>query len=129
MAISIGCLTMECIKANSSHSHIGPAFFIQRAVLKEYDYPQIKTLDEYFKLIEDYATKYPEIDGQPTIGFTSLAFDWRDLGLRNAPQHLLGHPNDGGVLVDPVTNVATRFEGTDIAKPYYRKLNEINAKA
>ena len=108
--------------------YMGPAFYIQKAVLKEYDYPQIKTLEDYFKLIEDYATKYPEIDGQPTIGYTSLAFDWRDWGLRNAPQHLAGHPNDGGVLVDPDTNVATRFAATDTAKPYYSMLNEINAK-
>ncbi|WEK54593.1 MAG: sugar ABC transporter substrate-binding protein [Candidatus Cohnella colombiensis] len=108
--------------------HYGPAFFIQRAVLKEYNYPKFKTLDEYFKLIEDYQAKYPEIDGQPTIGFTALAFDWRDFGLRNAPQHLIGHPNDGGVVVDPVTNVAELFESTDIAKPYYKKLNEINSK-
>lgn len=112
----------------ASTQHYGPAFFIQRAVLKEYNYPKFKTLDEYFKLIEDYAKKYPEIDGQPTIGFTALAFDWRDFGLRNAPQHLIGHANDGGVVVDPVTNVAELFESTDIAKPYYQKLNEINAK-
>lgn len=106
----------------------GPAFFIQKAVLKEFGYPRFKTLDEYFKLIEDYKAKYPEIDGQPTIGFTSLAYDWRDWPLRNAPQHLIGHPNDGTVIVDPDTNVATLFEGTDIAKPYFKKLNEVNAK-
>lgn len=111
-----------------STDYFGPAFFIQKAILKEFGYPKIKTLDEYFKLIEDYAAKYPEIDGQPTIGFTSLAFDWRDWGLRNAPQHLAGHPNDGGVLVDPSTNVATLYSATDAAKPYYQKLNEINAK-
>ncbi|RIX60284.1 extracellular solute-binding protein [Paenibacillus nanensis] len=108
--------------------YMGPAFYIQKAILKEYGYPKLKTLDDYFKLIEDYAAKYPEIDGQPTIGFTALAFDWRDWGLRNAPQHLAGHPNDGGVLVDPNTNVATLFSATDTAKPYYNKLNEINAK-
>ncbi|MFX3636033.1 MAG: ABC transporter substrate-binding protein [Candidatus Pristimantibacillus sp.] len=112
----------------ASTQHFGPAFFIQRAVLKEYNYPKFKTLDEYFKLIEDYQAKYPEIDGQPTIGFTALAFDWRDFGLRNAPQHLIGHPNDGGVVVDPATNVAELYESTDIAKPYYQKLNEINEK-
>ncbi|MBW5445728.1 extracellular solute-binding protein [Cohnella sp. CFH 77786] len=108
--------------------HYGPAFFIQKAVLKEFGYPKFKTLDEYFKLIEDYKAKYPEIDGQPTIGFTTLAYDWRDWPLRNAPEHLSGHPNDGGVVVDPNTNVASLFEATDIAKPYYKKLNEINAK-
>jgi len=112
----------------STTQHYGPAFFIQKAVLKEFGYPKIKTLDEYFKLIEDYKAKYPDIDGQPTIGFTSLAYDWRDWPLRNAPQHLYGHPNDGGVVVDPNTNVASLYESTDIAKPYFQKLNEENAK-
>lgn len=111
-----------------STDYYGPAFYIQKAVLKEFGYPKFKTLDEYFKLIEDYAAKYPEIDGQKTIGFTALAFDWRDWGLRNPPQHLAGHPNDGGVLVDPVTNVATLYSANDVSKPYYQKLNEINAK-
>lgn len=111
-----------------STDYYGPAFYIQKAVLKEFGYPKFKTLDEYFKLIEDYATKYPEIDGQKTIGFTALAFDWRDWGLRNPPQHLAGHPNDGGVLVDPVTNVATLYSANEVSKPYYQKLNEINAK-
>ncbi len=111
-----------------STDYYGPAFYIQKAVLKEFGYPKFKTLDEYFKLIEDYAAKYPEIDGQKTIGFTALAFDWRDWGLRNPPQHLAGHPNDGGVLVDPVTNVATLYSANEVSKPYYQKLNEINAK-
>ncbi|WP_027086513.1 ABC transporter substrate-binding protein [Cohnella panacarvi] len=111
-----------------STDYYGPAFYIQKAVLKEFGYPKFKTLDEYFKLIEDYAAKYPEIDGQKTIGFTALAFDWRDWGLRNPPQHLAGHPNDGGVLVDPATNVATLYSANDVSKPYYKKLNEVNAK-
>lgn len=111
-----------------STDYYGPAFYIQKAVLKEFGYPKFKTLDEYFKLIEDYAAKYPEIDGQKTIGFTALAFDWRDWGLRNPPQHLAGHPNDGGVLVDPNTNVATLYSANDVSKPYYKKLNEVNAK-
>ncbi|MFC5470835.1 ABC transporter substrate-binding protein [Cohnella suwonensis] len=106
----------------------GPAFWIQKAVLKEFGYPKLKTLDEYFGLIEQYKAKYPEIDGQPTIGYTTLAFDWRVFGLRNAPEHLAGYPNDGGVIVDPNTNVASIFEATDVAKPYYKKLNEANAK-
>jgi putative aldouronate transport system substrate-binding protein len=105
--------------------YAGPAFWIQKAVLKEFGYPKVKTLDEYFKLIQDYKEKYPEIDGQPTIGFSTLAFDWRTFGLKNAPQHLAGYPNDGGVTVD--NNTAQIFADKDIAKDYYKKLNDINA--
>lgn len=106
----------------------GPAFWIQKAVLKEFGYPKLKTLDEYFGLIGQYKEKYPEIDGQPTIGFTTLAYDWRKWPLLNAPEHLAGYPNDGGVIVDPATNTAQIFADKEIAKKYYKKLNEENAK-
>ncbi|CAM3920590.1 ABC transporter substrate-binding protein [Cohnella lubricantis] len=102
----------------------GPAFWIQKDILKEAGYPTPKTLDEYFKLISDYAAKHPTTsDGQPTIGFTTLAYDWRTFPLTNAPEHLSGHANDGGVVVD--NGVATVFATQDIAKTYYKKLNEI----
>ncbi|WP_027091355.1 ABC transporter substrate-binding protein [Cohnella thermotolerans] len=106
----------------------GPAFWIQKGVLKEFGYPKLKTLDDYFNLIEQYKAKHPEIDGQPTIGFTTLAYDWRKFPLLNAPEHLAGYPNDGGVVVDPKTNTAQIFADKEIAKKYYKKLNEENAK-
>lgn len=102
----------------------GPAFWIQKAVLKEFNFPVIKTLDQYFKVIEDYKAKYPEIEGQPTIGYEVLSFDWRAFCLKNAPAQLLGSPNDGGVIVDPATSTASLYANTDGAKKYYQKLNE-----
>lgn len=102
----------------------GPAFWIQKAVLKEFGYPKVKTLDEYFDLIKKYKEKYPQIEGKPTIGFEILNSDWRNWGLLNAPQHLIGHPNDGGVVVE--NNVAKIFADKDYAKRYYKKLNEVN---
>lgn len=101
----------------------GPAFYIQKAVLKEYGYPELKTLDEYMALIRKYAAAHPDIDGQPTIGFTTLASDWRTFGLLNAPEHLAGYANDGGVVVDD--GVASVFADKEIAKRYYRELNAL----
>ena len=46
----------------------GPAFWIQIEVLKEFGYPEITTLDDYFDIIERYVEKYPQIDVQETIG-------------------------------------------------------------
>ncbi len=106
----------------------GPAFFMQKAVLKDAGYPKVKTLDQYFDLIEKYKAKNPTIEGQPTIGFEVLSEGWRDFCLKNPPQHLIGHPNDGGVVVDNKTNTAEFFWDKDYAKRYYKKLNEINAK-
>ncbi|MGG4146770.1 sugar ABC transporter substrate-binding protein [Paenibacillus algorifonticola] len=111
-------------KVNSTW-YSGPAFWIQKDVLKEFNYPKIKTLDEYFDLIAKYKEKYPTIDGSPTIGFEILNNDWRNWGLFNAPQHLIGHPNDGGVVVKD--GVAEIFADKDYSKKYYQKLNEINS--
>ncbi|MGG4346168.1 ABC transporter substrate-binding protein [Paenibacillus lautus] len=112
-------------KLNSTW-YSGPAFWIQKAVLEEFGYPKVKTLDAYFDLIAKYKEKYPTIDGSPTIGFEILNYDWRNWGLFNAPQHLIGHPNDGGVVVKDGT--AEVFANKDYAKQYYQKLNEMNAQ-
>ena len=71
------------------------AWWIQKAVLKEYGYPVIKTIDEYFDLIEKYYKKYPTIDGMPTIPFNIITADWEAFDLWNPPNFLAGYPNDG----------------------------------
>lgn len=108
--------------------HWGTGVFLQKAVLEEFDYPLIKTLDEYFDLIERYAEKYPTIDGAPTIGYTILNDGWRNFGLVNPPQFLAGHPNNGNAVMDFETATGMDPSTTDIAKKYYQKLNEVNAK-
>lgn len=103
-------------------------FWIQKALLADQNYPDLSnmTLEKYFKMIEDYKTKYPTIDGQPTIGFEIISATGREWGLTNPPEYLSGHPNDGGVIVD--NNVAQIFANKDIAKRYYQFLNQMNAK-
>lgn len=104
------------------------AFWIQRRVLKEFGYPKIKTLDEYFDLIEKYKEKYPQTDGKPTIGFTALTYDWRFFAISNPPAHLAGYPNDGEVIVDMQTHEAKVYGNGEYTKRWLKKLNEINAK-
>lgn len=102
----------------------GVGFFIQKTVLEESGYKIPKTLDEYFKLIEDYKAKHPTIDGVKTIGFEILCDGWRDFCLRNPAQHLMGAGNDGDVFVDLNTFTASLYQISDTAKGYYKKLNE-----
>ncbi len=71
------------------------AFWIQKDVLREFGYPTIKTVDQYFDLLEAYATKYPTIDGMPTIPFSIMTADWEAFNLWNPPAFLAGYPNDG----------------------------------
>lgn len=106
----------------------GPAFWIQKAILTEFGYPKVETLDQYFDLIQQYKDKYPTIDDQATIGFEVLCEGWRDFCLKNAPQHLMGYPNDGQVVVDASTHVAEFFWDKDYAKAYYKKLNDMYNK-
>ena len=104
----------------------GPAMWIQKEVLKEFGYPKITTIDEYFDLIIQYKEKYPTINGQPTIGYTILAHDWRTFNMINPPNFLAGFPNDGNGTVDPVTHEYKVFLGQEISKRWFKKLNEMN---
>lgn len=70
-------------------------FWIQKCVLKEFGYPKIKTVDEYFDLLEKYAKKYPTINGAKTIPFSIITADWEAFDLWNPPNFLAGFPNDG----------------------------------
>ena len=107
----------------------GPAFFIQKQVLADAGYPDVKniTMDGYFDLIEKFLANHPtREDGTPYTGFAILCEDWRHFCLINPVQHLMGRPNDGEVLIDvndPDFHTET-FINKPYAKPYYKKLNE-----
>jgi len=112
----------ECI-------HNDEAFWIQTRVLKWAGYPEIRTLDEYFDLLERYSDANPVMeDGTAVIPYTILCEDWRYYCLENAPEFLDGYPNDGSVIVDPDTLTVIDYNVTDTAKEYFKKLNEEYAK-
>ncbi|RCW74780.1 ABC transporter substrate-binding protein [Saliterribacillus persicus] len=103
-------------------------WWIKREVLKAMDYPQPKTLDDYFNIIEEYAAENPQMDGADTIGFTALTYDWRFFAFSNQPMHLAGYPNDGGILVDMDTLETEVYGNKDITKDWLMKINEVNDK-
>lgn len=105
--------------------HGDEAFWIQTRVLKWADYPEIKTMNQYFDLIERYNEANPTMeDGTANIPYTILCDDWRYFCLENAPQFLDGHPNDGSVIVDTETMKIVDYNTTPTAKRYFQKLNE-----
>lgn len=105
------------------------AFWIQTRVLKWADYPEIKTVDQFFKLLEDYNAANPTMeDGTANIPFTILCDDWRYFCLENPPQFLAGYPNDGSVIVDTETKKIVDYNTIDEAKEYFGKLNEVFKK-
>ncbi|MCL2175322.1 MAG: extracellular solute-binding protein [Treponema sp.] len=105
----------------------GAAMWIQKQILKEFGYPTITTLDEYFDIIIKYKERYPTINGMPTIGFSILAHDWRTFNLINPPNFLAGFPNDGNGTIDPETHEYKIFLDKEISKRYLKKLNDMNA--
>lgn len=106
-------------------THNDEAFWIQTRVLKWAGYPEIRTMDEYFDLIEKYNEANPTMeDGTENIPYTILCDDWRYFCLENAPEFLDGYPNDGSVIVDPDTQKIIDYNTTDTAVAYFKKLNE-----
>ncbi|WP_020619360.1 ABC transporter substrate-binding protein [Paenibacillus daejeonensis] len=107
----------------------GGAFWIQRRVLKEFGYPEVKTLDQYFDLIAQYEAKYPSIDGKDTIGFiTSAGATGEFFSIANVPMHLAGYPNEGNVMVDMETHEAKLYAASDYEKQWLAALNEMSRK-
>ncbi|CAM3748066.1 ABC transporter substrate-binding protein [Marinicrinis lubricantis] len=101
------------------------AFWVQRRVLKEYNYPKIKTLDEYLDLIRKYVADHPEED---LTGFLSLTTQDKFFAFTNAPMHLAGYPNDGGVIIDMETHEALDYGDEEMTKRWLKTLNGLNAE-
>lgn len=106
-------------------THNDEAFWIQTRVLEWAGYPEIRTMDEYFDLIEAYNKANPTMeDGTANIQYTILCEDWRYFCLENAPEFLDGYPNDGSVIVEPNEKKIIDYNTTPTAKKYFQKLNE-----
>ena len=109
--------------------HNDEAFWIQVRVLEWAGYPEIKTMDDYFDLLEKYYASHksfvnPKGKTVNIIPYTILCDDWRYFCLENAPMYLDGNPNNGSVIVDPKTMKVVDYNTTSTAKTYFKKLNE-----
>lgn len=106
------------------------AFYIQAAVLEEYDYPEVTTLEQYFGLIADYKEANPQIDGMDTIGYTmqnETTDAWKFDDITNPVPALNGYQNDGGWFVDlqsDGTYKAYSQCGTQQEYDYFKKMSE-----
>ncbi len=106
--------------------HWDMAFWMQKDVLIWANYPDIRTMDDYFNVIADYKAAHPTTeDGQETVGFTMSTEDWRYFGIENPPLFLLGYPNDGAAIIDPDTVTAIDYNTHPRAVEYYKKMNEV----
>lgn len=100
---------------------------IQLEVLRELGYPEIKTVEDYENALTEYIKKYPEIDGQKTLGLSLLGSDWRWLiTVGNPAGFSLGIPDDGQWAINDETGEAQyKFMLPEI-KEYFKWLNHMN---
>ena len=100
---------------------------IQLEVLRELGYPEINTVEDYENALTEYIEKYPEIDGQKTIGLSLLGSDWRWLiTVGNPAGFSLGIPDDGQWAINDETGEAQyKFTLPEIKK-YFQWLNHMN---
>jgi putative aldouronate transport system substrate-binding protein len=100
---------------------------LQHAAVKEAGFPKLKTVKDYEAVIQSYVTKHPTLDGQPTIGLSLLADDWRILISVTNPAFLAtGGPDNGEWYVDPKTFKAVLHHTRPQEKEYFRWLNHMN---
>ncbi len=101
-------------------------FFLQHDVVMSQGYPRIETLDDYERAIKAYLRDNPTIDGQPTIGFTLDATDWRwIITLTNPGMMAAGIQSSGEIYVDPETRKVTYRVLRPEEKAYYAWLNRM----
>ncbi|CAM4378055.1 ABC transporter substrate-binding protein [Paenibacillus tarimensis] len=105
----------------------GGPFNLQHEVVKELGYPKMRTLKDYENAIKAYKEKHPTIDGQPTIGLSLLADDWRIMiSTTNPAFWATGAPDDGEFYIDPETYEAILHYKRPEEREYFRWLNHMN---
>lgn len=120
---------LSCNRSFQTNSYSVGGFYVQRRVLADAGYPKVTTLDQYFKLLTDYAAKNPETNGKKTLAYSLIA-DSSNLGNVIMPMTIgAGYPDDGyTVQINQQTYQANMIGNTDGAKKYMQALNDIYLK-
>jgi len=101
------------------------SFVVQMAVLADAGYPEIKTLDQLYTLIKDYAAKHPEINGKEVVPFGAAAGSYfMNIQFNNPITWAAGLPDHGNFRIEE--NGQVRYNPvTEDAKRYYKFLNQL----
>lgn len=114
------------VGVNQQYFDATGGFEVQLRVLKELGYPQIKTLQDYEKVLKDYVAKHPTTDGQPTIPLLLNGDGWkRMITITNPAFIATGAPDDGEYYVDPTTYEAQLHYKRPEEKDYFKWLNHM----
>ena len=114
-------------RVGQEQSDAGGTFALQHAVVKELNYPAIRTLKDYEEAIKNYIQLHPTINGEPTIGLSLIADDWHFMiSVTNPAFFATGAPDDGEFYIDPDTHEALLHYKRPEEKEYFRWLNHMN---
>ncbi|UUZ93444.1 extracellular solute-binding protein [Paenibacillus sp. P25] len=103
-------------------------FMLQHQVVKELNYPSIKTVNDFENAIKSYMEKHPTVNGQPTIGLTLIAEDWRIAqSVTNPALFATGGSDDGEWYIDDKTKKPVFHYTRPEEKEYFRWLNHMYA--
>lgn len=102
-------------------------FELQHRVVKEAGYPEIRTVKDFEKVIQDYITKHPtDENGNKNIGLSLNGDDWHMYQVTNSGFQTTGGPDDGEYYIDQETHQATYHFRRPEEKEYFRWLNHMN---
>ncbi|MCR2806305.1 ABC transporter substrate-binding protein [Paenibacillus soyae] len=101
-------------------------FMLQHEVVKELGYPELKTVKDFENAIRAYMEKYPTIDGQPTLGLSLLADDWRIAqSVTNPAVFATGGSDDGEWYIDDESKDPVIHYTRPEEKEYFQWLNHM----
>ncbi|MFD1956065.1 ABC transporter substrate-binding protein [Paenibacillus thailandensis] len=102
-------------------------FELQHRVVKEAGYPEIRTVKDFEKVIQDYITKHPtDENGNKHIGLSLNADDWHMYQVTNLGFQTTGGPDDGEYFIDQQTHEAIYHFRRPEEKEFFRWLNHMN---
>ncbi|MBD2871031.1 ABC transporter substrate-binding protein [Paenibacillus arenilitoris] len=123
-----GIYVLPTAPVNQTYFKAGGGFRLQHAVLKELNYPQIKTVKDFENALKAYYDKHKTTaDGQPNIPLTLNGGEWQFLiSVTNPAAAATGEPDEGEFYIDPNTYEAKLHYLRPEEKEYFRWLNHMH---
>ncbi|RIX59690.1 extracellular solute-binding protein [Paenibacillus nanensis] len=123
-----GIYVLPSAPVNQTYFNAGTGFELQHAVLKELNYPRIKTVQDFENALKAYYDKHKTTaDGQPIIPLTLNGGGWQFLiSVTNPAVAATGAPDEGEFYIDPDTYNAKLHYLRPEEKEYFRWLNHMH---
>ncbi|QYR22644.1 ABC transporter substrate-binding protein [Paenibacillus sp. sptzw28] len=123
-----GIYVLPSAPVNQTYFKAGTGFELQHAVLKELNYPQIKTVKDFENSLKAYYDKHKTTaDGQPIIPLSLNGGEWQFLiSVTNPAVATTGGPDEGEFYIDPDTYEAKFHYLRPEEKEYFRWLNHMH---